>query len=118
VAISRRQGWWVLWVLWLGLQIPERTGWHGGKLTDNNQQNNGDVMTTIVTTEQLIGDSPFKSHYWAELRGIAVFCRLGLRSVTGLHWSPHGAETGLKHNNEHSQTREAGGLCLGIRIAS
>ena len=63
VAISRRQE---RWVLWLGLQIPERTGGHGDKLTDHHQQNN-DVTTTIVTTEQLIGDSPFKPHYWAEL---------------------------------------------------
>ena len=53
-------------MLSLGLQIPERTGGHGGKLTDDHQQNN-DVTTTIVTTEQLIGDSPFKPHYWAEL---------------------------------------------------
>ena len=54
-------------MLWLGLQIPERTGGHGGKLTDDHQQNDGDMTTTIVTTEQLIGDSPFKPHYWAEL---------------------------------------------------
>ena len=63
VAISRRQE---RWVLWLGLQIPEQTGGHGSKLTYDHQQNNG-VTTTIVITEQLIGDSPFKPHYWAEL---------------------------------------------------
>ena len=53
-------------MLWLGLQIPERTGGHGSKLIYDHQQNNA-VTTTIVTTEQLIGDGPFKPHYWAEL---------------------------------------------------
>ena len=75
-------------MLSLGLQIPERTGGHGGKLTDDHQQNN-DVTTTIVTTEQLIGDSPFKPHYWAEL---PFFAALAL----DLPWAFRGATMVLK----------------------
>ena len=84
--------------MWLGLQIPEGTGGHGSKLTDDHLQNNGDVTATIVTMEQLIGDSPSKPHYWAEL---PFFFGLGLRSAMGLPLSRHDAETQIRYYVHH-----------------